>query len=73
MAVSRHRLLLNLVQTMYRSVESEITPGVVASDLTVLGHPIIDEEIHRIAVTRWGLPSASQPAPSIDAQLEVSS
>ncbi|CAG7728499.1 unnamed protein product [Allacma fusca] len=57
LAISRQRLFLNIIQTMYRHNDADIQPAMACVDLAVCGHTVINEELHGYAIQRWGVDS----------------
>lgn len=46
-----------MYQTLYATVEAEITTATICIDQTVFGRQVIDEEIREIAAKRFGIAS----------------
>ena len=69
--IIRQRVLLNVIQLFYRNLQPEIDGTSVAADLSICGHRVIDEEIHRLAVERWGLDTPVKQAKGMLYMLKV--
>ncbi|ODN03553.1 hypothetical protein Ocin01_03125, partial [Orchesella cincta] len=55
--LSQQRLFLNMFHCLYATVESEISTALICVDQTVFGRQVIDEQLLKIAVERYGVAS----------------
>ena len=70
--VSRQRILLNVFNTFYRNNDKEINASQIAMDLSIFGHRVIDDELHRLGVERHGITSGGQKIWELVTMLAVS-
>lgn len=67
----QQRLHLNMFQTLYSSVEKEITTAAICMDQTVFGRQVVDEEIRETAAKRFGLMSGFSKLKDIKMTIQV--
>lgn len=68
----QQRLHLNMFQTLYSSVEKEITTASICLDQTIFGRQVIDEEIREAAAKRFGVISGFSKLKDMKMTIQVS-
>ena len=56
--IRRQRLLLNVINMIYRQIDKEIGPPLAALELTIFGHRLDTEMLHSRGAQRFGYQSA---------------
>ncbi|KAJ3650727.1 hypothetical protein Zmor_017373 [Zophobas morio] len=56
----QHHLFIDVISGVHRRVEKTITLSQKILDLAIFGHPIIDENIHSLALARFGVTSGRE-------------
>ena len=56
--IQRGRLLLNMINMIYRQIDRDIGPPLAALELTIFGHRLNTEELHGRGAERFGFQSA---------------
>lgn len=62
-----------MFQTLYSTVEEEITTAAICIDQTVFGRQVIDEEIRKTAAKRYGTASGKEKLQGLLMIVQVSS
>ncbi|CAL8101529.1 unnamed protein product [Orchesella dallaii] len=69
--LSQQRLFLNMFHCLYSTADSEISTASVCIDQTIFGRQVIDEEILKTAIERYGVASGGSKLKDFIMQMKI--